>query len=91
MASGPLAPVLLLSGAAYANNWYNTGNPTDVKPLLFGALAGLFLELIAAAGFGDAATALGWTAFAGMLISPVQHPSPVQNLLNIGTKASGGK
>jgi hypothetical protein len=89
--SGPLGPVLLLSGTAYANNWYNTGNVTDVKPLLFGALAGLFLELFAAAGFEEAATALAWTAFAGMLISPVQNPSPVQNLLNIGAKANGGK
>lgn len=92
MASGPLAPVLLLSGTAYANNWYNTGNPADVKPLLFGALAGLFLELFAAIpGLEPAATALGWTAFAAMLISPVQNPSPVQNLLKISGNASGGK
>jgi hypothetical protein len=82
--SGPLAPVIALSGVAYANNWYNTGNALDVKPLLFGGLAGLILELIAAIpGMGPAATALGWTAFIGMLISPVQSPSPVQNLLKI--------
>jgi hypothetical protein len=82
--SGPLAPVLALSGVAYANNWYNTKNAADVKPLLFGALAGLILELIAAIpGAEPAATALGWTAFVGMLISPVQKPSPLDNLLKI--------
>jgi hypothetical protein len=80
----PITPVLALSGVAYVNNWYNTGNPKDVKPLLFGGIAGLILELIAAIpGLGPAATALGWTAFVGMLISPVQNPNPVQNLLKI--------
>ena len=84
MAQGPITPILALSGVAYANNWYNTKNPLDVKPLLFGALAGLILELIAAIpGAEPAATALGWTAFIGMLISPVQSPSPVDNLLKI--------
>ena len=82
--SGPITPVLLLSGTAYANNWYNTGNAADVKPLLFGALAGVILELFAAIpGMAPAATALGWTAFVGMLIAPVQNPSPVQNLLKL--------
>jgi hypothetical protein len=84
MASGPIAPVLALGGVSYVNNWYNTKNALDVKPLLFAALAGLILELIAAIpGAEPAATALGWTAFAGMLISPVQNPSPVQNLMKI--------
>jgi hypothetical protein len=77
-------PVIALSGVAYANNWYNTKDVTDIKPLLFGAIAGLILELLAAIpGMGPAATALGWTAFAGSLIGPVQKPSPVQNLLKI--------
>ena len=90
--SGPIAPVLALSGVAYANNWYNTGNPLDVKPLLFGGLAALTLELFAAIpGMEPAATALGWLAFIGMLISPVQNPSPLDNLLKISGNASGGK
>jgi hypothetical protein len=84
MASGPITPILALSGVAYVNNWYNTKNATDVKPLLFGAFAGLLLELVAAIpGAEPAATALGWTAFIGMLISPVQNPSPLDNLLKI--------
>jgi hypothetical protein len=84
MASGPIAPILALGGVSYVNNLYNTKNPADVKPLLFAALAGLILELVAAIpGAEPAATALGWTAFVGMLISPVQNPSPVQNLLKI--------
>jgi hypothetical protein len=84
MASGPIAPILALGGVSYVNNLYNTKNPADVKPLLFAALAGLILELAAAIpGAEPAATALGWTAFVGMLISPVQNPSPVQNLLKI--------
>lgn len=84
MTQGPITPILALSGVAYANNWYNTKNALDVKPLLFGAIAGLILELVAAIpGAEPAATALGWTAFVGMLISPVQNPSPVENLLKI--------
>jgi hypothetical protein len=89
MAQGPITPILALSVTAYANNWYNTKNAADVKPLLFGALAGLVLELVAAIpGAEPAATALGWTAFIGMLISPVQNPSPVQNLLKISGSKS---
>lgn len=85
--AGPVTPMLALSGVAYANNWYNTGNPLDVKPLLFGGIALLFLELFAAVpGMEPVATALGWTAFAGMMISPVQNPSPVQNILKITGK-----
>jgi hypothetical protein len=84
MASSPIAPVLALSAVSYANNWYNTKNAADVKPLLFGALAGLTLELIAAIpGAAPVATAIGWTAFVAMLISPVQKPSPLDNLLKI--------
>jgi hypothetical protein len=89
MTQTPITPILALSGVAYANNWYNTKNAADVKPLLFGALAGLTLELFAAIpGMEPAATAIGWLAFIGMMISPVQNPSPVENLLKIsGSKA----
>jgi hypothetical protein len=85
----PLTPVIALGIVSYANQWYNTKNVTDVKPLLFAGIAGLLLEAFAAIpGMAPAATALGWTAFIGMLISPVQSPSPVQNLLTItGSKS----
>ena len=85
---GVLTPVVALGVVSYANNWYNTGSITDVKPLLFAGLAGLLLEGFAAIpGMEGTATLLGWTAFIGMLISPVQKPSPAENLL----KLTGGK
>jgi hypothetical protein len=86
--SSPVTPMLALSVTAYANNWYNTGNALDVKPLIFGGIATLFLELFAAIpGMEPTATLLGWTAFAGMFLSPIQNPSPAQNILKI----TGGK
>lgn len=89
MANGPVAPMVALSVTAYANNWYNTKNVADIKPLLYGGIALLFLELFAAIpGMEPTATLLGWTAFIATLISPVQNPSPAQNILNI---TSGGK
>jgi hypothetical protein len=84
----PIAPVVALGVTSYANNWYNTGNATDIKPLLFAGIAGVLLELAAAIpGAEPVATRIGWIAFIGFLLSPVQNPSPVQNLLKI----SGGK
>lgn len=85
--AGVLAPVVALGVTSYANNWYNTGNAADVKPLLFAGIAGLFLELAAAIpGMEPVAALLGWTAFTGFCIAPVQDPSPVQNLLKITGK-----
>lgn len=84
----PVAPMVALGLVSYANNWYNTGSVTDVKPLLFAGLSAIFLEAFAAIpGMQPAATLLGWTAFVGMMISPVQSPSPIENLLSIGTSA----
>jgi hypothetical protein len=87
----PITPMLALGITSYANQWYNTGKPTDVKPLLFAGVAAIFLEGFAALGFEKAATLLGWTAFVGMLISPVQKPSPIENLLKIGNTTGGKK
>jgi len=82
--ASPVTPMVALGLTSYANQWYNGGSPTDVKPLLFAGIGALLLEAFAAIpGMGPAATALGWTAFVGMLISPVQNPSPAQNLLKI--------
>jgi hypothetical protein len=84
--------MIALSVTSYANNWYNTGNPLDVKPLVFGGIGLLFLELFAAIpGMAPVATALGWTAFIGMCLSPVQNPSPVQNLLSLTTNGKVNK
>lgn len=84
----PVTPAVALGVVSYANNWYNTGKAVDVKPLLFAGVAGLLLEAFGAIpGMEPAATLLGWTAFIGFLITPVQNPSPAQNLLKI----TGGK
>lgn len=83
-----MSPMIALGVVSYANNWYNTKNVTDVKPLLFAGVAGLLLV-----GFGsipgnrETATLLGWTAFIGMMIAPIQKPSPTDNLLSIVGKA----
>jgi len=82
--SSPIAPMVALGVTSYANNWYNTGNALDVKPLLFAGVAGLLLELFGAIpGAEPVATSIGWLGFVGFLISPVQNPSPAQNLLKI--------
>ena len=90
MSDNPIVPMLALAVTSYGNNWYNTGNATDIKPLLFAGVATVFLEAFAAIpGMAPTATLLGWTAFVGMMISPVQSPSPIQNLLKIGGKSNG--
>jgi hypothetical protein len=86
--SSPITPMLALGLVSYANNWYNTGKATDVKPLLFAGIAGLILTGAAAIpGASPVATSIGWLGFVGFLISPVQNPSPAQNLI----KLTGGK
>lgn len=84
----PITPMVALGLVSYGNNWYNTGNFTDVKPLLFAGVSALFLEMLAPVIGDKAATLLGWTAFVGMILSPVQKPSPVDNLLKIGQGAT---
>lgn len=80
----PVAPMAVLGGISYANAWYNTKNPLDVKPLVF---AGIGAGLLALAGEIPGAepvvTLLAWVAVVGMFIGPVQSPSPADNLLKI--------
>lgn len=88
----PVAPMIALGLVSYGNNVYNNqfsaSSIVDVKPLLFAGLSAVILEAFAAIpGMEPAATLLGWTAFVGMMISPVQNPSPAQNLVSIGTSA----
>jgi hypothetical protein len=83
--------VIALGGVAYVNNVYNSSfsasSVVDVKPLLFAGIAGLLLDAAAQIpGMGPAMTLLGWTAFAGFLLAPVENPSPVSNLLKITGK-----
>lgn len=93
MANNPVVPMVALGAVSYANNWYNTGNIADVKPLLFAGIGALLLEGFATIpGNAPTATFLGWVAFIGMLISPVQKPSPVENLLKLtGQSTKKGK
>lgn len=84
----PIVPMVALGITSYGNEWYNTGNPVNIKPLLFAGVSALFLEAIAAAIGDEAATLLGWTAFIGMFLSPVQKPSPIENLMKIGSSAT---
>jgi hypothetical protein len=86
--SSPVTPMIALGVTSYANNWYNTGNALDLKPLLFSGIAAVLLAGAAEIpGAAPVATAIGWLAFIGFLITPVQNPSPAQNLIKI----TGGK
>jgi len=88
--ASPVTPMVALGVTSYVNNWYNTGNAADVKPLLFAGTGALILELFAAIpGMEPVAAALGWLAFTGFLIGPVQNPSPAQNLLKITGQGKG--
>lgn len=84
--------MVALGAVSYANNWYNTGSVTNVKPLLFSGVAALMLGAFGAIpGMEKTASLLGWTAFIGFMISPVQKPSPAENLLAISAPAGKKK
>jgi hypothetical protein len=78
--------VLATTAVAFANQFYNTSQ-ADLKIPVAGALAAAI-----GAGFSQipglepVMTAIGWLAFVGVLIAPVQTPTPVANL----TKIVGG-
>lgn len=84
MANGNyLTPMLLVTGISFGNHWFNTGE-FDLKILLEGAIAtGILALLNNIDGMSGVTTGIAWVAFAGMTLGPVQHPSPVQNLLKI--------
>lgn len=86
--ASPVTPMLALGITSYANNWYNTGKATDLKPLLFSGIAAVLLAGVAEIpGAAPVAVNIGWLAFIGFLLAPVQNPSPAENLLKI----TGGK
>lgn len=80
---GPATPILILTGVSFSNKWYNTGS-VDLKILVEGGIAAAILAFAAEIpGFGPVATGIAWIALAATLISPVQSPTPVQNILKI--------
>jgi hypothetical protein len=78
-----ITPVLITTGVAFANNFYNTG-AVDLKIPVAGAIAALIGSAISAVpGLAPVMTGIGWLAFVAILIAPVQNPSPIQNLTKI--------
>ena len=83
VSNGPLTPILLTTGISFANDFYNTNTP-DIKILLAGGIAAAIAALISnVPDAGAAVTGIAWIAFVGFMITPIQSPSPVQNLLKI--------
>jgi hypothetical protein len=83
MASGVIVPVLAATGVSFVNKWYNTGS-IDLKIPVAGAIAAAIGAGISQIpGLEPVMTAIGWLAFAAVLIAPVQTPSPLANLQKI--------
>ncbi len=83
MASGVIVPVLAATAVAFINHWYNT-NTIDLKIPAAGAIAAVTGAGISQIpGLEPVMTAIGWLAFAGVLIAPVQNPSPIANVQKI--------
>jgi hypothetical protein len=81
--SGPVTPMLILTGISFGNQWYNTGS-VDLKILVEGGIATAVLALVGSApGMAPVTGAIAWLALVAVSIAPVQSPTPVQNLLKI--------
>jgi hypothetical protein len=85
--ASPVLPMVALTITAYANDWYNTGDVFNVKPLLFGGVATIFLELFSAVpGMQPVATMLGWSALLGYVLAGGGGAgTPVANLNSIAS------
>lgn len=83
MSSGPVTPMLILTGISFGNRWYNTGSP-DLKILVEGGIATALLALAAnIPGAAPVAAGIAWIALVAVAIVPAQNPTPVANLLKI--------
>ena len=81
--SGYLTPMLLIIGVSAANGWYNTGS-LDLKiPVAGGIATGILAVLSNIPGVDAVTTRLAWLAFVGLMIAPVQTPTPLQNIEKI--------
>lgn len=82
--SGPVTPILLLTGVSFCNDWYNTHDP-DLKILLGGAVAAAL-----GSAFGNVpdiapvVTGIAWVAFVGWILTEgTAKGSPLGNLVAI--------
>lgn len=76
--------MLALSLTAYVNDWYNGGSPANVKPLLYGGVATVVLEMLAVVS-PRVATAIGYSALLGYLLAGgAGAGTPIANLQKIG-------
>lgn len=83
VASGVIVPVLAATAVAFVNHWYNT-NQIDLKIPAAGAVAAVIGAGISQIpGLEPVMTSIGWLAFVGVLIAPVQTPSPIANVQKI--------
>ena len=83
MTATVITPVLITTGVAFANRWYNTG-ALDLKIPVAGAIAAAVGSAIGAVpGLGPVVAGIAWVALAAVLIAPVQTPSPAANLQKI--------
>lgn len=81
--SGPVTPMLILTGISFGNRWYNTQEP-DLKILVEGGIAAAILALLAEIpGFAPVASGIAWIALVAVSIVPAQSPSPLATLLKI--------
>lgn len=81
--AGVITPVLVTTALAFGNDWYNSGS-ADLKIPVAGAIAAaLGAGISAIPGLAPVMTAIGWLAFVGVLIAPVQNPTPAANLSKI--------
>jgi hypothetical protein len=82
MSSGVIVPVMAITGVSFVNEWYN--GHLDLKIPVAGAVAALIgAGLSQIDGMAPVLTAIGWLAFVGLMIAPVQTPSPLANLQKI--------
>jgi hypothetical protein len=90
MMAGPIAPILLIGGLQYANNWYtsNGAKATDLKPLVAAGIAAAVGSALARVpGADSTVTGVAWIALvAWLVVNAGQKGSVVDSL----TKLVGG-
>lgn len=85
--SGVLTGYMATVGVSLVNEFYNKGTSDisgEIKIVVLGGIAIALADLVAQIPDMAAPVQLfGWLAFAGLLLSNAQSPSPIENLLSI--------